>query len=299
MRTFGRADREVVYRVIVRTPSRPEKLGMALKLKQWRLHYAWIVALITFVTLVVTAAVRATPSILIVPLEQEFGWSRSSISLAVSINLLLYGLVGPFAAGLLNRYGARKVTIASLALLAGGVGLTTFIKDTWELVLLWGVLVGIGSGMTAIVLGATVVHRWFRKREGLVVGVLTASSATGQLLFLPILASLIERNGWRIGVWTVVGALVLSLLAVFLGMRSDPADVGLRPYGENESQATSPPRIVANPVSEAFSALALGAQSVDFWLLAGSFFVCGASTNGLIGTHLIPACMDHGMPEVP
>jgi len=272
---------------------------MALKLKQWRLHYAWIVALITFVTLVVTAAVRATPSILIVPLEQEFGWSRSSISLAVSINLLLYGLVGPFAAGLLNRYGARKVTIASLALLAGGVGLTTFIKDTWELVLLWGVLVGIGSGMTAIVLGATVVHRWFRKREGLVVGVLTASSATGQLLFLPILASLIERNGWRIGVWTVVGALVLSLLAVFLGMRSDPADVGLRPYGENESQATSPPRIVANPVSEAFSALALGAQSVDFWLLAGSFFVCGASTNGLIGTHLIPACMDHGMPEVP
>jgi MFS family permease len=268
---------------------------MTVKLAQSKLHYAWIVPGITFLTLIMTAAVRATSGVLIVPLEQEFGWSRSMISLAVSINLLLYGLIGPFAAGLLNRYGSRNVTLSSLAVLALGVALTTFIKYSWELALLWGVLVGLGCGMTAIVLGATVVHRWFRKREGLVIGVLTASSATGQLLFLPFLASLIESHGWRIAIWTVVGALLLSLIAVFCGMRSDPADIGLRAYGEDETQPAAAPRTASNPVREAFSALALGTQSFDFWLLAGSFFICGASTNGLIGTHLIPACMDHGV----
>src|SRR6202162_1516800 len=146
-----------------------------------KLHYAWVVAGITFITLIVTAAVRATPSILIVPLEQEFGWSRVTISFAISINLLLYGLIGPFAAGLLNRYGARKVMILSLALLSGGVALTTLVRTSWQLGLLWGVLVGTGTGMTALVLGATVVHRWFRKQQGLIIGVLTASTATGQL----------------------------------------------------------------------------------------------------------------------
>jgi MFS family permease len=159
------------------------------------LHYAWVVAGITFLTLIVAAAVRATPSVLIVPLEREFGWSPATISCAISVNLLLYGLIGPFAAGLLNRHGARRVMIASLALLSGGVALTTLIRAPWQLVLLWGVLVGIGTGMTAIVLGATVVHRWFRTQRGLLIGVLTASTATGQLLFLPILAHLVETSG--------------------------------------------------------------------------------------------------------
>ena len=140
--------------------------------------YAWIVAGITFIALIVTAAVRATPSILIVPLEQEFGWSRVTISFAISINLLLYGLIGPFAAGMLNRYGSRRVMMISLATLSGGVALTTLVRTSWQLVLLWGVLVGTGTGMTAIVLGATVVHRWFREQQGLVIGVLTASTAT-------------------------------------------------------------------------------------------------------------------------
>jgi sugar phosphate permease len=227
-------------------------------MKQLRLHYAWVVAAVTFGVLVVTAAVRATPSILIVPLEQQFGWSRSTISLAVSINLLLYGLTGPFAAGLLNRYGSRGVTLFSLALLAGGVGLTTQMKDSWQLVLLWGLLVGFGSGMTAIVLGATVVHRWFRKREGLIIGVLTASSATGQLLFLPMLASLIDRHGWKMAVWVVVAALSISWLVVSVGMRNDPAEIGLRPYGVKTSEPIVDPLPLANPVRQAFSALSLG-----------------------------------------
>jgi sugar phosphate permease len=264
----------------------------------YKLHYAWIVAGITFIALIVTAAVRATPSILIVPLEQEFGWSRATISLSISINLLLYGLIGPFAAGVLNRYGARNVMIFSLALLSGAVGLTTFIRSSWQLVLLWGVLVGTGTGMTAIVLGATVVHRWFRKQQGLLIGVLTASTATGQLLFLPILAHFVEQSGWRIAVWVVVAALLMALMIVFLGMRSDPSEVGLRPFG-GEDDRTAPEGFNAkDPIREAINALRRGARSVDFWLLSGSFFICGASTNGLIGTHLIPACMDHGMPEV-
>jgi MFS family permease len=199
---------------------------------------------------------------------------------------------------LLNRYGSRRVMMVSLALLSGGVALTTLVRTSWQLVLLWGVLVGTGTGMLAIVLGATVVHRWFRKQQGLVIGVLTASTATGQLLFLPILAHLIERGGWRIAVWTVVGALLLALIIVSLGMRSDPSEVGARPFGDDHLPVQLKGAIASNPVREAFSALGRGARSIDFWLLAGSFFVCGASTNGLIGTHLIPACMDHGMPEV-
>ena len=263
-----------------------------------RLHYAWIVAGITFIALIVTAAVRATPSILIVPLEQEFGWSRVTISFAISINLLLYGLIGPFAAGMLNRYGSRRVMMISLATLSGGVALTTLVRTSWQLVLLWGVLVGTGTGMTAIVLGATVVHRWFRKQQGLVIGVLTASTATGQLLFLPILAHFVEQGGWRIAVWMVVGAVLLALSIVLIGMKSDPSEIGVRPFGEDGIPLSPEVAISSDPIREAFSALGRGVRSIDFWLLAGSFFVCGASTNGLIGTHLIPACMDHGMPEV-
>ena len=263
-----------------------------------RLHYAWVVAGITFLTLIVAAAVRATPSILIVPLEHEFGWSPATISCAISVNLALYGLIGPFAAGLLNRYGARRVMIASLALLSGGVALTTLIHAPWQLVLLWGVVVGIGTGMTAIVLGATVVHRWFRKERGLLIGVLTASTATGQLLFLPILAHLVESDGWRIAVALVFGALLVALIFVCLWMRSDPSEMGIRPFGE-ESDRSDPQELNRpDPFRQAIDALRRGVRSVDFWLLAGSFFICGASTNGLIGTHLIPACMDHGMTEV-
>ena len=261
-----------------------------------RLHYAWIIAAITFLTLIVTAAVRSAPSVLIVPLEQEFGWPRSTISLAISINLLLYGLIGPFAAGLMNRFGVRQVVIISLVLLSGGVALTTGVRAFWQLVFLWGILVGAGTGMLAIVLGTTVVHRWFRRHQGLVIGILTASTATGQLLFLPILASFVEHQGWRVAVAILVGALLLVFLVVIVGMRSSPADIGAKPYGQTGDEPRSEP--TNNPIREPLVALAVGLRSKDFWLLAGSFFICGASTNGLIGTHLVPACIDRGMPEV-
>ena len=264
----------------------------------WRLHYAWIVAAVTFAALIVGAAVRSVPGILIVPLEHEFGWTRATISFAVSINLLLYGLIGPFAAGLINRWGPRRIMLIAFTLVAVGVALTTQIHTSTELVLLWGVLVGCGTGMTAIVLGATVVHRWFHTHRGLVVGVLTASTATGQLLFLPLLAHLVEQHGWRTAVLTAAGALVAILPLIFFVMRDDPAQVGLCPYGQPEDEPVVSSSKTGNPFREAIVALGIGMRSRDFWLLAGSFFICGASTNGLIGTHMVPACMDHGMPEV-
>lgn len=261
------------------------------------LHYGWIVAATTFLTLLCAAGVRATPSILIVPLEEAFGWSRATISAAISINLLLYGLMGPFAAALMERFGIRRVVVVSLSIICLGVALTTQMKHPWQLILCWGVLVGLGTGTTATVLGATVVNRWFHERRGLVMGVLTAATATGQLIFLPILARLVQLKGWQ-AVPTVVASVllcVIPLVAIFV--RDRPSDIGLRAYGAPES-SVEPPRSTRSPLVNAFAVLRNGSRSRDFWLLFASFFVCGATTNGLVGTHLVPACMDHGIPEV-
>jgi len=266
----------------------PPKRGM---------HYAWMVVAVTFLTLLTTAGIRSTPGILIVPLEHEFGWSRASISLAVSVNLLLFGLMGPFAAAFFHKIGVRRTMAIALTLLALGVSATTLMTKPWHMVLIWGVVVGCGSGMTAYSLSATVVTRWFRKSQGTVMGVLTASSATGQLLFLPILATLARDHGWRAAAFTTAGAALVVLPLVLLFMRNYPENVGLSPYGALGYEPTTA-HPTGNPFRIAISGLQRGARSKDFWLLAASFFICGASTNGLIGTHLIPACIDHGIPEV-
>jgi sugar phosphate permease len=264
---------------------------------QRRLHYAWIVAAITFVTLLAAAGIRATPGVLMVPLEQDFGWSRASISFAVSINLILYGLMGPFSAALVDRLGARTTMLIGMATLAIGVSLTSLMTATWQLVLLWGFVVGGGSGMIALTLAATVVNRWFSERRGLVMGMLTASTATGQLVFLPFLAAVVEHYGWRPAVLTIACIAALTLPVIWLVMRNRPADMGLAPYGE-VGNVPPVPRAAGNPFLAALTALGEGMRSRDFWLLAGSFFICGLSTNGLIGTHLISACIDEGIPEI-
>lgn len=265
--------------------------------RKFKLHYAWVVAGITFLTLIVAAGIRSTPGVLIVPLGQEFGWSRATISFAVSINLFLYGLCGPFMAALMERFGMRLVMVSALLTAGIAAALTTFMREPWQLDLLWGVVVGLSTGATASVLSAVVVNRWFVKNRGLVLGILTASSATGQLIFLPLLASLVTTLGWRSAGWTTaIAALVLVPIVAFL-MRDRPRDKGLQAYGA-DPQAVEASESRVNPIKAAFNGLALGARSSDFWLLAGSFFICGATTNGLIGTHLIPASMDHGIPEV-
>ena len=262
--------------------------------RRGRIHYAWVIAPVTFVVLLVTAGIRATPGILIVPLEAEFGWSRTAISAAVAVNIALFGLIGPFAASVMDRWGLRRVVLGSLALVATAVALTTQMRNEWQLTLLWGVLVGSGTGVTSMVLAAVIATRWFEERRGLVMGALSAANATGQLVFLPLLARFVDARGWRAACVIVAAACVCVFAIVLLLMRDRPQDVGLRRYGEREPLAGyQPPRALA-PVE----ALRLAIRSRAFWVLAGTFFVCGASTNGLIGTHLIAACHDYGIPQV-
>jgi sugar phosphate permease len=259
-----------------------------------RLHYAWVVALVTFIVLLITAGVRATPALFMVPLEAEFGWSRTTISASVAINIALFGLIGPFAASVMDRWGLRRVVLGALVLLISAVALSTRMHAEWHLMLLWGVLVGAGTGVTAMVLAAVIATRWFDERRGVVLGALSAANATGQLVFLPMLAGVVESRGWRSAALVVSAAAALVFVAVWLFMRDRPSDIGLRPYG----QALDAPAAVPARTIRPIAALKHAARTRAFWILAGTFFVCGVSTNGLIGTHLIPACHDAGITAV-
>ena len=272
------------------------KLRLARRL-QGRLHYAWIVAALTFLTLLVVAGIRATPSVLIVPLEHDFGWGRDQITLAVSVGLCLFGLMGPFAAAAMQSFGIRATMIAALVLLASAMAGSSLVRTPLQLVLTWGILGGIGTGTMAMVLGVTIANRWFDARRGTVLGLLTASTATGQLLFLPLLAWVVSRADWRYVVWIVAGAALLLIPLIALLMPERPADVGLARYGASENDAVVA-RPNVNPIVAAFRALAEAARTRTFWLLFATFFICGLSTNGLIGTHLIAFCADNGIPEI-
>jgi sugar phosphate permease len=261
-----------------------------------KIHYAWVVAGMTFLILLLGAGVRATPSILLVPLEKEFGWSAATISASIAVNIFLFGMIGPFAVAVMERFGLRRTVSFSLVILSIGVALTSLMRAPWQMMALWGFLVGSGTGMIAMVLGATVAERWFVQNRGLVLGILTASSATGQLIFLPLLATLSVNFGWRaVSLTVALIALVMAPIAALL-LRNRPSDIGLPRYGETDLHRIE--RRSENPAHRALSALRRGLSSRDFWLLSGTFFICGASTNGLIGTHLIPACIDRGIPEV-
>ncbi len=262
-----------------------------------RLHYAWVVAAVTFLVLLVTAGIRATPGVLMLPLEAEFGWTSAAISVAIAINLALFGLIGPFAASLMDRWGLRRLVLCALALLAVSVATTTLMTSRWQLILLWGVCVGSGTGVTSLVLAAVIANRWFDLHRGVVLGALTAANATGQLLFLPVLARMLERTGWRSVAWTVAGSAAIVFVVVLVFMRERPADLQLERYGGVGNVAGEQPKAVQVSMAP-MEALRHARRSPAFWVLAGSFFVCGASTNGLIGTHLIPACHDYGIPEV-
>jgi MFS family permease len=259
--------------------------------------YAWVVAAVSFITLLAAAGFRSTPGVLFIPLEAEFGWSRATVGIAVSVNLLLFGFVGPFAAALMIRYGLRKVIAGALLTISAGALLTTQIREPWQLILLWGVVVGLGAGCMATVLAATVANRWFVSQRSLVVGVLTAAGATGQLVFLPLLAWLATSFDWRfVSITTAIAALaVVPLVLIFI--RDWPSDVGQTAYGATKDDPPpAPPK--GNPIANAFAGLQFAVTQRDFWLLSIPFLICGLSTNGLIGTHLIPAGVDHGMTEM-
>ncbi|MEU2348666.1 MFS transporter [Modestobacter sp. NPDC049651] len=259
-----------------------------------RIHPAWWVAAVTFLALIGAAGFRAVPGVLIDPLHEEFGWSLTTISAAVSVNLLLYGLTAPFAAALMERFGVRWVVVAALCVVSVGSGLTVFMTASWQLVLCWGVLVGLGTGSMAMSLVATVTGRWFVARRGLVSGVLTAAGATGQLVFLPLVAAIAQRWGWRpAALGTALAALAVAPFVAWL-LRDRPRDLGVVPFGGTAADDADPVR--GNPARTALRTLGGAVRSGPFWLLAGGFMICGATTNGLVQPHFIPAAHDHGMP---
>jgi MFS family permease len=260
--------------------------------------YAAIVVGITFLALLVSAGLRSAPGVMMLPLEQHFGWDRATISAAAAIGIFLYGLVGPFAAALMLTIGIKRTMLGGLALMSASTFASLWMAEPWQYVLSWGVFSGVGSGAVASVLGAAVVNRWFATRQGLVMGMLTASTATGALVFLPILAWLAEGGAWRpvaLAV-SIASACIIPLVLLFVPER--PQDMGVRRFGETDESAPPPALKQAATPALAFTALFRASRSPMFWLLFGTFFVCGLTTNGLVGTHLIAFCGDHGIAPV-
>lgn len=259
-----------------------------------RLHFAWIVAGVSFVAILGAAGFRAVPSVFLNPLHTEFGWSHATVGAAMSVNMVLFGVTAPFAAALMDRFGVRPVLAGALVLIATGTGLGLLMTASWQLILLWGVLVGLGTGSISMGFVATVSTRWFVARRGLVTGVLTAASATGQLVFLPVVAGVTDRFGWRWASLIVTFAALAVIPLVLLFIRDRPSDAGTAPYGGAPGAEDEP--LPNGSFGAAASGLVQGLRVRAFWLLAGSFAICGMTTNGLIGTHFIPAAHDHGMP---
>ena len=259
--------------------------------------YGWVAVALCFLTTLVGAGIRSAPTVFIHPLETEFGWSRAEIGFAVSINLLLYGVAAPVSGWLIDRVGARRVMVGSLACLALGVGLTTLMRNYWHLLLLWGAVVGLSAGGTASVLSAAVASRWFVARRGLVLGILNSANSTGQLIFLPLMMTVIVTVGWRGASWLLFSVALGLIPFVALWMRDDPTDIGSVPYGSVPTAASGRAAGSSSEDSERVP-LRHAMRSPTFWLLASSYFVCGGTANGLVGTHLIPHAIDRGISEV-
>jgi predicted MFS family arabinose efflux permease len=269
---------------------------LASMLAKRGIHYGWIVAGTTFLVMLATAGAMGSAGVLIQPLEKEFGWTTEQISSALAVRLAFFGLLGPFAAAFMNHFGLRKVVTAALALIGVGVGLSLMMRELWQMMVLWGIVIGVGTGMTALVLGATVASRWFDKRRGLVVGLMTASNATGQLIFLPLLAALSESIGWRAALTFVVSMLAVAFVLAALFLRDYPAEVNLPVYGQ---KALTPPPARSKKLIELLTTPLLtlreAAKTRVFWVLFATFYVCGFSTNGLIQQHWISICGDVGI----
>lgn len=277
----------------------PQTVAFADRLARRGIHYGWVVVAVTFLTMMVGACAVGAPGVLIVPLQQEFGWDLGQISAAFALRLALFGLVGPFAAVLLNRFGIRRVSLVALALIALGVIGSLGMTRVWQLFVLWGAVIGFGTGLTAMVLGATVATRWFDARRGLVMGLLTASLAAGQLVFLPAFAALSDGWGWRPALLLVLAMILAAGLAILWLMRDSPAEVGQMPYGATEAASDGPPaQALTALLMQPVTVLRRAMGNAGFWVLFGTFFICGATTNGLVQTHLIAICGDFGITSV-
>jgi MFS family permease len=263
-----------------------------------RIHYSWIILFIAFFSIITAGIIRSSSGVFIVPFETDFGWERSTISFAFAISLLLYGISGPFMAALIETIGLKKMMILAMATLVVGILLTFIMEKPWQLILIWGIIIGLGSGLFLTVLSPYIANQWFEKRRGLALGILTASTATGQLILLPLLAIIVETHSWK---WAMGLILILSLIMlaiILLFMKNSPQEAGLLPYGQEEGSAVNKVEQKKNPITIAFQTLFEAVKVKEFWLLAGSFFICGLSTSGLIGTHFISYCIGFGFTAV-
>ncbi|RFU60446.1 MFS transporter [Peribacillus glennii] len=263
-----------------------------------RIHYGWVILVVTFFSIIVAGIIRSSSGVFLVPFEEEFGWDRAFISLSFAISLVIYGFSGPFVAAMLESVGVKKMMWLAMSVLMLGIGLAFFMQYSWQLLLIWGIIFGLGSSVFLTVLSTYVANHWFEKRRGLVLGILTASTATGQLIFLPVLAAIIEKSSWR---WAMGLIFVLSLIMmplILLFMKNNPKELGLMRYGQTADEMEEATIEKKNPIHTAFATLKEAVRVKQFWLLAGSFFICGLSTSGLIGTHFIPFCISFGIPEV-
>ena len=258
-----------------------------------RVYYGWFVVAATFVTLVSVAGILTAPTLFMKPLNVEFGWTAEQVGTSIGIQIALFGLTGPFAAAAMERFGVRATVTAALCLLAVAEFGVTFVQAAWQLPF-WGAAVGIGAGSISLTFGATMATRWFQARRGLVVGILSAGNATGALIFLPLFSRVVQHFGWRTQAYVIAVMALAMIPVILLVVRERPSDMGLPAFGADEVDTT--PLVRVNPVKRAFATLREATKSRTFWILAGSFFICGASTNGLIGAHLIPACGDNGIP---
>ena len=269
---------------------------LAQRLSRAGVHYGWAIVAIVFLLALTAQGCMGISGALIVPLTNEFGWSTEQISVALALRIVLFGLMAPFTAALIDKYGFKRVLLVAVALIEIGLIGTLVMTRLWHLVLFWGVIVGFGTGLTAMVLVALVAARWFTARRGLAAGILSASIASGQLVFLPLAAWLADRYGWRLALAPPTLALLLVAVVVILFLVDKPEDVGLKPYGDaGDAPAHVAP---AAAFSRVFEVLFDSIRSSAFWVLAGTFFVCGLSTNGLVQTHFISLCGDYGVPAV-
>jgi len=262
-------------------------------------RYAFVVVAVIFLCLLISSAMRAAPGVLLEPLQSAFGWGRDTVSLSAAIGILIYGLTGPFAAALMERIGLRRTVIGALVLMSGSTAASLFMTQPWHLMATWGVVSGVGTGSIAAVLGATVANRWFSTNRGLVMGLMSASTATGTLIFLPAMAALAEGGGWKLVVTAIAIASAALIPLIYLLVPERPSAIGLTRYGAQPDEVVPPARAAGSGfIAETFGILADAAKTKTFWLLFATFFICGFTTNGLVGTHLIAYCGDHGIPEV-
>lgn len=263
-----------------------------------RIHYSWVILVVTFFSIIVAGIVMSSSGVFIDPFESEFGWDRPMIALAFAISLFLYGMSGPFMAALLEVVGLKKMMVISMTTLLVGLSLTLIMNESWQLILIWGVIIGLGASLFLTVVSPYVANHWFVKRRGLAVGILMASTATGQLILLPALAAIIEHYSWRPAIGFIMVLIFIMFILILLFMKNTPKEAGILPYGQEVEEKEKHQAEKGNPIVLAFKGLGEAVKVKEFWLLAASFFICGLSTNGLIGTHFVSFCISFGVPLV-